>query len=154
MRRTASSRRTAALATLLLASTAGAAPGLVEVKSAHGVPETVARLEAALREANVTVVARVDHAAAAEKVGEKLLPAVLLVFGNPKLGTPLMQCAPTAGIDLPLKALVRQDESGKVFLAYVDPAWIAERHGGRRCEEVVRKMTGALAGFAAAATSP
>lgn len=142
------------LAVLLLASLARADSGLVEVRSAHDVPETVARLEAALEKANVPVVAKVDHSAAAARVGEALPPTVLLVFGNPKLGTPLMRCAPTAAIDLPMKALVWKDAAGRVTLAYSDPAWIAARHGGKGCEEVVRKMAAALSRFAAAATAP
>jgi uncharacterized protein (DUF302 family) len=143
----------AALVVLLLASSVRADAGLVEVKSAHDVKETVARLEAALARANVTVAAKIDHAAAAAKVGEQLPPTVLLVFGNPKLGTPLMRCAPTAGIDLPLKALVRDDGKGHVTLTYSDPAWIAARHGAKGCDEVVKKMGGALRTFAEAATA-
>jgi uncharacterized protein (DUF302 family) len=143
-----------ALAILLLASTVRADAGLVEVASPHDVKETVARLEAALARANVSVAAKIDHAAAAAKVGEQLPPTVLLVFGNPKLGTPLMRCAPSAGIDLPLKALVRDDGKGRVTLTYSDPAWIAARHGAKGCDEVVKKMGGALRAFAEAATTP
>ena len=144
----------AVLAVLLLATTARADAGLVEVASSHDVKETVARLEGALARANVAVAARIDHAAAAAKVGEQLPPTVLLVFGNPKLGTPLMRCAPSAGIDLPLKALVRDDGKGHVTLTYSDPAWIAARHGAKGCDDVVKKMASALRSFAEAATAP
>jgi uncharacterized protein (DUF302 family) len=142
------------LAVLLFASNVRADAGLVEVASAHDVKETVARLEAALARANVAVAAKIDHAAAAAKVGEQLPPTVLLVFGNPKLGTPLMHCAPRAGIDLPLKALVREDDKGRVTLTYSDPAWIAARHGATGGDEVVKKMSSALQAFAEAATAP
>jgi uncharacterized protein (DUF302 family) len=143
-----------ALAVLLTASTARADAGLVEVASAHDVKETVSRLEAALARANVAVAAKIDHAAAAEKVGEQLPPTVLVVFGNPKLGTPLMRCAPSAGLDLPLKALVRDDGRGHVTLTYSDPAWVAARHGAKGCDDVVKKMRAALRAFAEAATAP
>ena len=100
-------------ATLLATPAALAESGLVSVKSSHDVARTVERLEAALKEKDVALVAKVDHAAGAARIGEKLRPTVLLVFGNPKLGTPLLQCAQTAGIDLPQKALVWQDEKGQ-----------------------------------------
>jgi uncharacterized protein (DUF302 family) len=100
-------------ATLLAVPAARAENGLVSVKSSHDVARTAERLEAALKEKDVALVAKVDHAAGAARVGEKLRPTVLLVFGNPKLGTPLLQCAQTAGIDLPQKALVWQDEKGQ-----------------------------------------
>jgi uncharacterized protein (DUF302 family) len=145
---------TASLAALLLAVAAPADTGLVEVTSAHDVPTTVSRLEAALQARGIPVVARVDHAAAAAAVGESLPPTVLLLFGNPKLGAPLMRCAPTAGIDLPMKALVRDDGRGRVTLSYVAPAWLVRRHGGRDCGEVAGKMAGALAWLAAQATAP
>lgn len=147
-------RKLAVLVILLGASTVRADAGLVELASAHDVKETVARLEAELARANVTVAARIDHAAAAAKVGEQLPPTVLLLFGNPKLGTPLMRCAPSAGIDLPLKALVRDDGRGRVTLTYSDPAWIAARHGAKACDEVVKRMAAALRAFAEAATAP
>jgi uncharacterized protein (DUF302 family) len=144
----------AVLAVLLLTTTARADAGLVEVASSHDVKETVARFEGALARANVTVAARIDLAAAAAKVGEQLPPPVLLVFGNPKVGTPLMRCAPSAGIDLPLKALVRDDGKGHVTLTYSDPAWITARHGAKGCDDVVKQMASALRSFADAATAP
>jgi uncharacterized protein (DUF302 family) len=80
-------------------------------------------------ERGITILARIDHAAAAAKVGLSLRPTEVLIFGNPKAGTPLMEIAQTVAIDLPLKALVYQDELGKTWIAYNDPAWIAKRHG-------------------------
>ncbi|RPH70019.1 MAG: DUF302 domain-containing protein [Myxococcaceae bacterium] len=144
--------RSLVLTLLLFAWSARADDGLVEVASSHDVKETVSRFEAALARAKVTVVAKVDHAAAAEKVGERLPPTVLLIFGSPKLGTPLMQCAPTSGLDLPLKALVRDDGKGRVTVTYSAPVWIAARHGGKGCDEVVKKMDAALRTFVEAAT--
>jgi len=105
------------------------AEGLISTRSSHGAKETMDRLEAALRANGVTIFARIDHAAGAASVGEDLRPTELLIFGNPKGGTPLMQAQQTIGIDLPLKALVWQDAAGGVWLSYNDPAWLAQRHG-------------------------
>ena len=130
------------------------AEGLVRLKSAHGVKETLDRLEAALKDKGVGIVARVDHADSAAKVGLQLRPTALLIFGNPKAGTPLMQCAQTIGIDLPQRALAWQDEKGEVWLAYNDPAALAKRHGADGCEPAVTANAGALGNFAKAATAP
>lgn len=118
--------------------------GLVVKQSAHGVVETVDRLEQILGDKGITVMARIDHAENAGKVDEELPPTELLVFGNPALGTPLMQSARTIGIDLPMKALVWEDADGTVWLAYNDPAWLVARHGIEDQGEVAGKMTGAL----------
>lgn len=145
------------LALLLAASASGLAAdadGLVRVKSAHGVKETLDRLETALKAKDVSIVARVDHAAAADKVGMQLRPTALLIFGNPKAGTPLMQCAQTVAIDLPQKALAWQDEKGQVWLAYNDPAHLARRHALSGCDQAIAANAGALAAFAKAATAP
>lgn len=103
--------------------------GLFTVSSQHPVGVTIDRLETALREKNVTRFARIDHAAGAAAVGMSLRPMVVLIFGNPQGGTPLMQAKPTIGIDLPLKILIWEDADRKVWLTYTDPAWIARRHG-------------------------
>jgi uncharacterized protein (DUF302 family) len=108
------------------------------------VAETVNRLEAAVKEKGATVVARVNHAAAAQKAELNLRPTELLIFGNPKLGTPLMQSNQRAGIDLPLKVLVWEDEGKKVWLGYEAPGAMAERHGIQDRAEVVKKMTAVL----------
>ena len=105
------------------------ADGLMTIPSGFAAKETMDRLEAAVKAKGLTVFARVDHAAGAAAVGLSLRPTELLVFGNAKGGTPLMVENQTAGIDLPLKALVHQDADGKVWLSYNDPAWIARRHG-------------------------
>src|SRR4051795_13016438 len=100
--------------------------GLITVSSSFGPEETMKRLEAEVRAKGMTVFARVDHAAGAAEAGLPLPPTELLIFGNAKAGTPLMQATPTAGIDLPLKALVYEDSAGKVWLSYNDPVWIAK----------------------------
>ncbi len=111
------------------ASSASASPnGLVHLESRHTVAETVDRLQALLREKGVTIFALIDHSGEAEKVGLALRPTKLLIFGNPKGGTPLMQEAPSIAIDLPLKALVWQDADGKVWLTYNDPTYLQQRH--------------------------
>jgi uncharacterized protein (DUF302 family) len=104
-------------------------PGLTTIPSSHAPKETMDRLEAEVRALGLTVFARIDHAAGAQEAGLPLRPIELLIFGNAKGGTPLMQAAPTAGIDLPLKALVWQDDAGTTWLSTNDPAWLATRHG-------------------------
>jgi uncharacterized protein (DUF302 family) len=141
-----------ALCSLLLAAgaTAWAADGLVELKSAHPPKVTLDRFEAAAKERGLVVFARIDHAAGAQKVGKTLRATELLIFGNPHGGTPLMECAQSAGIDLPLKALVWEDAQGQSWLGYNDAAWIAQRHGVASCP-VVENLRKALSGLADAA---
>jgi len=103
--------------------------GLITTASRHSVAETLARLRAALKQRELTLFAQVDHAAGAASVGLVLRPTTVVIFGNPKGGTPLMQEAQTVGIDLPLKMLVWEDGFGRVQLSYNDVAWIAQRHG-------------------------
>lgn len=102
--------------------------GLVTIASNHTVSETLDRLEKALKAKDITVFARIDHAAGAASVAMPLRPTELLIFGNPKGGTPLMQSNQTVGIDLPLKVLGWQDAGGQVWLTYTDPSWFARRH--------------------------
>ena len=104
--------------------------GLITVPSAHGVKDTIDRLEAAVTAKGLTIFARIDHAAGAKEAGLALRPTELLIFGNAKGGTPLMQARQSIGIDLPLKALAYEDAAGKTWLAYHAPAWLAARHGG------------------------
>src|SRR3979490_2949971 len=120
-------------ATLLCGGLAMAAIGLTTVPSNFGPKETMDRLEAEIKSVGMTVFARIDHAAGAASAGLPLRSTELLIFGNAKGGTPLMQADQAIGIDLPLKALVYQDASGKVWLAYNDPGWLAPRPwvGGR-----------------------
>jgi uncharacterized protein (DUF302 family) len=118
------------------------AEGLITIASDFGPKETADRLEEAIKAKNMTVFARIDHAAGAAAVGLPLRPTEVLIFGNARGGTPLMQARQTIGIDLPLKALVWQDDHGKTWLTYNDPAWLARRHG---IDEQARSMIEALA---------
>lgn len=129
--------------------------GIVSVASRYSARETMQRLLAALPARNMTVFARVDHAANAVAAGMTLRPTDLVVFGNPKGGTVLMQDRQLAGLDLPLKALVWEDADGKVWLSYNDPAWIASRHGLGSAAPVqaVQAMSAAMKALAEAATS-
>jgi uncharacterized protein (DUF302 family) len=103
--------------------------GLITVASPHAVPDTIDRIVAAIAPLGLIVFARIDHAQGAASVGMPLRPTQLLIFGNPKGGTPLMQDQQTAGIDLPLKMLAWEDAGGKVWLTWNDAEWIAQRHG-------------------------
>jgi uncharacterized protein (DUF302 family) len=140
------------VATLVASTMAHAADGLIEVKSAQPPKATLDRFEAAAKERGLTVFARIDHAAGAARVGKTLRATELLVFGNPQGGTPLMECAQSAGIDLPLKAMAWEDAQGQSWLGYNDPAWIAQRHGAASCPAVenLRKALDALAQAAVA----
>jgi uncharacterized protein (DUF302 family) len=137
---------------LFVAGSAWGADGLVRVKSAHAPGETIDRLEKLVKEKGLTVFARIDHAGGAAKVGKTLRPTELLIFGNPQGGTPLMECAQTAGIDLPLKAMAWQDAKGQSWLGYNDPVWIAQRHKAPKCAAAanLKKALGAFAGAATA----
>ncbi|WP_084246091.1 DUF302 domain-containing protein [Rhodoplanes sp. Z2-YC6860] len=129
-----------------------AADGLITVRSSYAAKETMERLEAEVKAKGLTVFARVDHTAGAAAVGLRLRPTDLLIFGNAKGGTPLMQAAQTISIDLPLKAMVWQDESGAAWLSYNDPAWLAKRHGlGSDVQPTVDALSGALRALAKAA---
>jgi uncharacterized protein (DUF302 family) len=121
------------LALTFLTLPAFAADGLIALKSAHGAKETMDRLESAVKQRGLSVFARLDHAAGAANIGKQLRATELLIFGNPQGGTPFMECAQTVGIDLPLKALVWQDEAGQVWLGYNDAAFLAARHGVAQC---------------------
>jgi uncharacterized protein (DUF302 family) len=103
--------------------------GIVKIPSHHSVDETVDKLKTILKSKGVTVFALVDHSGEAEKVGLKMPPTKLLIFGNPKGGTPLMLAAPSAALDLPLKILVAEDSDGKVWVPYNSPQYLKERHG-------------------------
>jgi uncharacterized protein (DUF302 family) len=142
-------------ATCLWEAQAMAADGLITIKSAFGPADTMQRLEAEVKAKGFTVFAHVDHAAGAAAVDLKLRQTDLLIFGNAKGGTPLMQQAQTVGIDLPLKALVWQDEQGATWLSYNDPAYLAGRHGlGEPAKAAVAAMTAALHALATKATTP
>lgn len=138
--------------TVMLAATAAADAGLVVTQSKLPVKETLDAMAKALEAKGVKVVARVDHAAGAKAAGLELQPAEVLIFGNPKLGTPLMQANPHIGIDLPMKAYAWQDAAGKVFVAYTAPDTLKARYAIKDKDEVFKAMAGALAAFTAEAT--
>jgi uncharacterized protein (DUF302 family) len=131
------------------------ADGLITVPSSFGPKETMDRLAAETKAKGMTVFARIDHAGGAAEVGLPLRPTELLIFGNAKAGTPLMQADQTIGIDLPLKALVFEDAGGKVWLSYLDPRWLAQRYGfGAGVAQTVDAMAAALNALATQATTP
>jgi len=129
--------------------------GLTSIRSSYRPKDTMNRLEAAVKATGLTVFGRIDHAAGAAEVGLSLRSTELLIFGNAKAGTPLMQATQTIGIDLPLKALVWQDAAGDTWLSYNDPSWLAKRHGlGGTVEATVKAMAAALHALASTATAP
>ena len=128
--------------------------GFINVQSNHSVKETANRLETVLKQKGMTVFVRIDHAAGAKNVGKILRPMELIIFGNPKVGAPLMQCSQTVGVDLPQKALIWEDEGGRVWFTYNTPGYLDKRHGLAKCGEVLKKIENALRNFAVAATMP
>ena len=131
-----------------------ASDGLITLPSNYGPKETMDRLEAEIRARGIVVFARVDHSAGAAQVGLSLRPTEVLIFGNAKAGTPLMQAEQTIGIDLPLKALVWQDANGKVWLSYNEPSGLAQRHGlPAGTNAMIDTMADGLRGLASKATA-
>jgi uncharacterized protein (DUF302 family) len=108
--------------------TPGSGSGIVDISSNHSVDETVEKLKGILQAAGVTLFALIDHSGEAQKVGMKMPPTKLLIFGNPKAGTPVMLAAPSSAIDLPLKILIWEDAQGKVWASYNSPAYLQSRH--------------------------
>jgi len=142
------------LASLMWMSPLHAESTMITKKSSHSVKETLDRLEVALKEKGITVAARWDHAGAAKSVGMPLRPMEVLIFGNPKLGTPLMQSNPHAGVDLPLKVLAWEDDKGQVWVSYTKAEALAERYAIHNQGEVVTKIAGALDGLTNQAIKP
>ncbi len=127
--------------------------GIVKVKSNYSVEETVKRFESIAKEQGLNIFGTVNHQAGAESVNQELRPTQVIIFGNPRAGTPLMQCNQTAGIDLPQKALIWQDENGDVFLAYNSPNYLSRRHKLRGCaDEPLERIDNALKMLAQKAT--
>jgi uncharacterized protein (DUF302 family) len=132
-----------------------AVDGLTTLRSNHGPKDTMDRLEAAVTTRGMTIFARIDHAAGARSAGLSLQPTELLIFGNAKAGTPLMQAVQSIGIDLPLRALVWQDASGDTWISYNDPSWLANRHAlAGDTAAVIGNMATALKAVANEAASP
>lgn len=138
---------------VLFSSLASAADGLIIVKSPRSVAATMDRFEMLAKQRGLSVFMRIDHAAGAAKIGKVLRPTEVIIFGNPQGGTPLMECAQTVGIDLPLKALVWEDASNQVWLGYNDPEYLAKRHGVEKCP-VIASLRKTLEGIGDASVSP
>lgn len=126
---------------------------MIEKTSGHSVTETMDKLEAAITNNGISVVARVNHAAAAQKVDMELRPTETLIFGNPLLGTPLMQSSQSISMDLPLRVAVWEDENGNTKIGYNDPDAMTSSHGINDKGEIVTKMTAALEGLVSVATN-
>lgn len=124
--------------------TFAASNGLITKASPFSVHETINRLERVFVKKGITVFSRIDHVKGAKKIGAKLRPTQTLIFGNPKIGTPLMQSNQKIAIDLPLKIVAWQDKSGKTWIAYNDPKFLAKRHAIKDKDKVFAKMAGAL----------
>ena len=137
----------------LITTSAMASDGLINVSSEHSVHETTNRLVNILTNKGMTVFKRINHAEGAKKVGKSLRPTELVIFGNPKVGTPLMLCSQSIAIDLPQKALIWENESGQVWLTYNDPQYLAARHKTTGCDKVLNKVAAALGKFARKATA-
>lgn len=136
-----------AMALTLAATSAQAAETLIHMKSTSDVPTTVERLAVAAEAKGFTVVARVDHAAAAAGAGMELRPTTVVIFGNPRGGTPLMQCDQRAGLDLPLKVLVWENAEGETHLSYDHPRLLGERHRMGDCAQRLEGVAGILEGL-------
>ncbi len=141
------------LVVLVMTISAHAAEGMVDVKSSFGIKETGDRLESVLKERGMTIFNRVKHSEAAIKVGVELRETELIIFGNPKAGSPLMKCQQSVAIDLPQKALIWKDSEGNIWISYNDPRYLEKRHNVPGCEEVISKIEKALAGIAKAAAT-
>lgn len=133
-------------------SSYGQPKGMISMPSKYDVKTTADKLEAALKQKGMTLFARIDHGAGANSVGLELRPTELVIFGNPKVGTPLMQCAQSVAIDLPQKMLIWQQENGETWLSYNKPQYLVDRHSIKGCDQVLKTITGALNNFATAAT--
>jgi uncharacterized protein (DUF302 family) len=138
---------------LLALSSLSYADGIISKTSNHSVKDTLDKLESIVTDKGFKVVARVNHAKAAEMSGLSLNPTEVLIFGNPKVGTALMKSNQAIGLDLPIKVIVWEDDKGVVTIAYNDPSWMVSRYGITDRDEVVKKMTGALGKFTDAAAN-
>ncbi|MGD8926581.1 MAG: DUF302 domain-containing protein [Thioalkalispiraceae bacterium] len=127
--------------------------GLIKKKSAYSVKVTIDRLEGILKKKGIGIAVRWNHAAKAKGVGMNMRDTEILIFGNPKMGSPLMLSNQEIGIDLPMKALAYKDAKGQVWLVYNDPAYLKKRHGITDKDAVFKKMTGALDKMTTMATS-
>ena len=142
-----------AFSILLSASPVLADDGMINVPSAFTVEETADRMESVLDKKGMTVFSRIKHSEAAAKVGIELRETELIIFGNPKVGSPLMNCQQSVAIDLPQKALIWKDKNSRVWISYNDPEYLKKRHNISGCDEVLSKIGKALSGITKAATT-
>lgn len=133
--------------------TVEAADGVITVPSVFTVNETANRMENVLKEKGMTIFNRINHSEGAGKVGIELRDTELIIFGNPKVGSPLMKCQQSVALDLPQKALIWQDDKDKVWISYNDPRYLEKRHNIIGCDEVIAKIEKALSGIAKAAST-
>jgi uncharacterized protein (DUF302 family) len=138
---------------LFAVNSVSASEGVVNIPSDFSVGETADRFETILNEKNMTLFARIKHSDSALKVGIDLRATELILFGNPKVGSPLMECAQGVAIDLPQKALFWEDKMGKVWVSYNDPVYLQGRHNISGCEELLKKLETALGGMTKAAAT-
>lgn len=142
------------LCILFMAISSQAADGVVDVQSSFTVKVTADRMESLLKEKGMTVFNRIDHAQGARQVGIELRDTELIIFGNPKVGSPLMKCMQSVAMDLPQKVLIWKDAQSKVWISYNDPRYVEKRHHIMGCEAVISTIEKALAGIAGAASKP
>jgi uncharacterized protein (DUF302 family) len=142
-----------ALSILLIAIPVEAADGVINVSSTFNVKETADRMEGILKEKGMTIFNRIKHSDNAGKVGIELRDTELIIFGNPKVGSPLMKCQQSVAIDLPQKAVIWEDDKGKAWISYNDPRYLEKRHNITGCEEVISKIEKALAGIVKSAST-
>ena len=142
-----------ALSILLIAISVEAADGVINVPSTFNVEETADRMERILKEKGMTIFNRIKHSESAGKVGIEMRDTELIIFGNPKVGSPLMKCQQSVAIDLPQKALIWEDDKAKVWITYNNPRYLEKRHNITGCEEVISKIGKVLAGIAKSAST-
>lgn len=142
-----------ALFILAVSSFVSAEEGLIALESKYSAKETADRFEAIIKDKGLTLFARIDHQANATGVNLELRATEVIIFGNPKVGTPLMQCAQNAAIDLPQKVLITEDAEKRIWLSYNNPEYIKIRHDIKGCDEVINKIAGVLNQLSIAATS-
>ena len=130
-----------------------ASEGMVKIQSDYSVNETIDRLVGILEKKGFSIIARIDHSQAAINVGVELRETQLVIFGNPKVGSPLMACEQSVAIDLPQKALATEGPDGEVWLSYNDPAFLKHRHDIKDCDATLNKVSGALKKLTAAAAT-
>lgn len=141
------------IALLPLSTGVFAANGVIDIASQHTVEQTANKLEKVLLSKGMKVFQRINHAEGAKSVGISINPTELIIFGNPKVGSPLMKCAPSVAIDLPQKAVIWQDSQNKVWISYNDPAYLKQRHNIVGCDEVLAKVSAALSKLTGAAAN-